>query len=198
MSDAQPGWYDDGHGQLRWWDGAAWTEHVSALAPAVTSAPAHPTRRKGAPAWVWIVSGLAVLSISLVAIVVAVVVATRTPPFKEAEAALHTYDLAWLNTDCALLKEATTQTLRDDWGYDDCTEFVRDAKEFREADKNYRVTINSSTFDDGAVIVKTTENYDDNGPVEDHVTYTVIQEGDAWRIDSIDFEDDRTDTSTNA
>ena len=55
-----------------------------------------------------------------------------------------------------------------------------------------------STFDDGAVIVKTTENYDDNGPVEDHVTYTVIQEGDAWRIDSIDFEDDRTDTSTNA
>jgi len=23
-----PGWYDDGHGALRWWDGAQWTEHT--------------------------------------------------------------------------------------------------------------------------------------------------------------------------
>lgn len=23
-----PGWYDDGRGALRWWDGAQWTEHV--------------------------------------------------------------------------------------------------------------------------------------------------------------------------
>jgi uncharacterized membrane protein YhaH (DUF805 family) len=27
MSTA-PGWYDDGAGQLRWWDGYNWTEHV--------------------------------------------------------------------------------------------------------------------------------------------------------------------------
>jgi hypothetical protein len=24
-----PGWYDDGHSALRWWDGAQWTEHVA-------------------------------------------------------------------------------------------------------------------------------------------------------------------------
>src|SRR4051794_9629827 len=24
-----PGWYDDGHGAMRWWDGANWTEHVA-------------------------------------------------------------------------------------------------------------------------------------------------------------------------
>ncbi|WES64436.1 DUF2510 domain-containing protein [Microbacter sp. GSS18] len=29
MSTTPPGWYDDGHGALRWWDGAAWTEHVA-------------------------------------------------------------------------------------------------------------------------------------------------------------------------
>lgn len=23
-----PGWYDDGHGALRWWDGQQWTDHV--------------------------------------------------------------------------------------------------------------------------------------------------------------------------
>lgn len=28
-----PGWYDDGHGALRWWDGAQWTEHVAAPDP---------------------------------------------------------------------------------------------------------------------------------------------------------------------
>lgn len=28
MATTPPGWYDDGHGALRWWDGAQWTEHV--------------------------------------------------------------------------------------------------------------------------------------------------------------------------
>lgn len=28
MATTSPGWYDDGHGALRWWDGAQWTEHV--------------------------------------------------------------------------------------------------------------------------------------------------------------------------
>lgn len=40
----QPGWYDDpgapGTGQLRWWDGQAWTEHVHRPAPAPAVAPA--------------------------------------------------------------------------------------------------------------------------------------------------------------
>lgn len=32
-----PGWYDDGHGALRWWDGAQWTEHTH-----VAEVPAEP------------------------------------------------------------------------------------------------------------------------------------------------------------
>jgi len=28
MTATPPGWYDDGRGALRWWDGAQWTEHV--------------------------------------------------------------------------------------------------------------------------------------------------------------------------
>lgn len=35
------GWYDDGTGQTRWWDGAAWTQHV-APEPVVAPAPAVP------------------------------------------------------------------------------------------------------------------------------------------------------------
>jgi len=33
MTDAQAGWYDDGTGTTRWWDGANWTETVQPPAP---------------------------------------------------------------------------------------------------------------------------------------------------------------------
>lgn len=36
-----PGWYDDGHGQQRWWDGSQWTHHTQAH---------HPQPSPGAPA----------------------------------------------------------------------------------------------------------------------------------------------------
>lgn len=38
---ASPGWYPDGAqpGQLRWWDGARWTEHVSSPDPGATAGP---------------------------------------------------------------------------------------------------------------------------------------------------------------
>ena len=40
MATTPPGWYDDGHGALRWWDGAVWTEHVAAPDPEVAGATA--------------------------------------------------------------------------------------------------------------------------------------------------------------
>jgi hypothetical protein len=39
MTTTPPGWYDDGHGALRWWDGAQWTEHVAQPDPEVSAAP---------------------------------------------------------------------------------------------------------------------------------------------------------------
>lgn len=39
MATTPPGWYDDGHGALRWWDGTRWTEHAQPL-PAPDAAPA--------------------------------------------------------------------------------------------------------------------------------------------------------------
>jgi len=39
MTTTPPGWYDDGHGALRWWDGAQWTEHVAQPDPESSPAP---------------------------------------------------------------------------------------------------------------------------------------------------------------
>ena len=36
------GWYDDGTGQTRWWDGGAWTQHVAPAPAATSSAPETP------------------------------------------------------------------------------------------------------------------------------------------------------------
>ena len=33
MTSMPPGWYDDGRGALRWWDGTQWTEHVATPDP---------------------------------------------------------------------------------------------------------------------------------------------------------------------
>lgn len=43
MSNPVAGWYDDGHGATRYWDGQQWTEHVAPAAPAQpASAPVEP------------------------------------------------------------------------------------------------------------------------------------------------------------
>ncbi|WP_344377683.1 DUF2510 domain-containing protein [Agromyces tropicus] len=45
MSDptsAPPGWYDDGRGQQRYWDGQQWTEHTAPLEPATPDGATRP------------------------------------------------------------------------------------------------------------------------------------------------------------
>ncbi|MFB7884885.1 DUF2510 domain-containing protein [Microbacterium sp. NPDC056057] len=90
MTTTPPGWYDDGHGANRWWDGTRWTEHVagadaSAAAPAalpgaladgvahdgaaVTTVAAPPEPRKSNRWVVWVVVGAVVLVLLIAAAV---------------------------------------------------------------------------------------------------------------------------------
>ncbi len=85
MSTIPPGWYDDGYtpGQRRYWDGAAWTEQLVPIAPAVAEdgprersarpvavdpdyRPRHAQfPRNGIPRWLWLAPLLVVGSSSL-------------------------------------------------------------------------------------------------------------------------------------
>jgi len=57
-ANAAPGWYPDGSGGQRWWDGTAWTQHT-APAPAAAQPlvrPALPEGTRTDTAWVWLVA----------------------------------------------------------------------------------------------------------------------------------------------
>ncbi|HCS61375.1 MAG TPA: hypothetical protein DIW46_08270 [Microbacterium sp.] len=78
MSSSSPaGWYPDpsagGSGDLRWWDGAAWTAQVhsvalpvSTLPPPQVPAPAVASKKRRLPIWAWILIGIAVLALGLI------------------------------------------------------------------------------------------------------------------------------------
>ncbi|QIG39799.1 DUF2510 domain-containing protein [Microbacterium sp. 4R-513] len=47
MSSTPPGWYDDGHGARRWWDGARWTEQTQTQTPDAVTDAASPVAPAG-------------------------------------------------------------------------------------------------------------------------------------------------------
>lgn len=62
----QPGWYDDGSGQQRYWDGNEWTEHVAGAAPtaggpAATVPGAATPKKRRVGMWIGISIGAVVL-----------------------------------------------------------------------------------------------------------------------------------------
>jgi hypothetical protein len=190
MSQTKPGWYNDGTGWQRYWDGNGWTEHVASPPTQPAPASALPKSRKGMPAWGWVLlaSGVVVIVGGLAALGAAVMHAQKVP-IVAAHAAIETYDSAWVEADCVALAEATTVALRKDLGYDDCDKFVADANDFDEANRNYTTKILSSSLTHGEVKVKTSEAYitEDGTPTVSWVTYTLVKDREAWRIDQIAY-----------
>ncbi|MCS0499678.1 DUF2510 domain-containing protein [Protaetiibacter mangrovi] len=63
-SAAAPGWYPDGSGGQRWWDGRGWTEHTAPGAGVAQPAtrPALPEGTRVDTVWVWLVALLTLVS----------------------------------------------------------------------------------------------------------------------------------------
>ena len=168
MTQPTAGWYDEPN-----------------LAPA--------SGKRGMPLWGWLAIAGGVFAIVAAAGVGVVLWALRMDdaPVARAREAIATYDDAWVNADCAALERATTEQMREDWGYDDCAEFVKDAKNFDERSRHYTTSIRDETYAKGIVTVVTVESYTDPDGTRysDHVTYTVVDDNGTWRIDAVHFAD---------
>ncbi|MGC4174742.1 DUF2510 domain-containing protein [Demequina sp.] len=195
MSQIAPGWYDDGSGALRYWDGTIWTEHTAAAyaQPAPASGP-----RPKAGKWVWITVAITAAVLVVATAGVAVFFSARVAPVREARAAVELYDDAWANVDCEALNEATTANFRSDWGFTDCADFEAEARDFNQSEREFYLYIVDATYESGHVIVRTEESYyDEDGDYQyDDVTYTLVKDTGAWRINIIDFASDDEERTT--
>ena len=208
MTTTPPGWYDDGHGANRWWDGTRWTEHVAGTDAAVP-APVEPQKSRR---WVvWVVVGASVL-IVLIGAAVAIPLlmfgaarlgdlaaggAPADPDQEAAVAAVELYDDAWEAVDCEAFAAATTEAFRAQAGLADCSAFETEAEAFAVAVADYEVEVTGVRDSDDAIMVTTTETYsrlvgEDGNPLDERVDesidweYTVVADGDEWVIDRVE------------
>ncbi|WP_225216205.1 DUF2510 domain-containing protein [Microbacterium pullorum] len=193
MSTTPPGWYDDGSGTQRWWDGSAWTEHVQAAAAAggypgdaASVAPDHSaTYQQGPPqpaakSKLWIV--FVVLGVIVVALIVLAAVfiprligqiagAGGSSAGDDAERAavqvVERYDDAWDDADCDLYFETTTEGYREALGMTDCAAFESTAEVFDESTDEYEIQVDTVERTGENIAVLTSESYlslvDENG-----------------------------------
>jgi len=154
VSIAPPGWYDDGRhsGSLRYWDGAAWTEHTAVGSP--------PPPERAGRGWIWgLLAGclgfLAVVGVGTWLLVTFALDAAAGP-----RGAIDAFDRAWAGGDCELLRSVTTEAYRtaDVWDGDICAAIEADPPAYRidveeirvSGDRALAVTRERWTTPDGA------------------------------------------------
>ena len=192
MTTTPAGWYDDGHGAVRWWDGAQWTEHThEPTGPGAASAssyygatpggphlPAPPSPHRKSNLWVmWIAIGVLALGIVISAavylpmLIVGAVEDSAQSDDADTQAAVatvNTYDQAWDEADCDKYMGSTTPAFRDEIKLPDCASFEEQATYFNDTTDDYVLEVTDvQQDDDSQVVVSTTETYqatvDDSG-----------------------------------
>ena len=194
MTNIPAGWYNDGNGAQRYWDGAAWTEHVApaVLAPPLASAVPAATGHHGTGAnavrrrrlWPWITAAAVVVVVAL-AVVTVVIVHIAGGLRNNPEQAVTDWDKAWTSADCDLYMAATTIDYRTRSETTDCDTFVADAQAYMEGFQSYRTEVTSSDVLGNSATITTTEtSVATNGETfVDEWSYLVVRNGDTWAID---------------
>ena len=199
-----PGWYDDGHGSRRWWDGAQWTDRVDEEHSGAFVAATEPRKSK---LWiVWVVLGAVLLGMVIAAaVLIPVLLATvgggsAEPQRPSAEvrdaavAVVESYDQAWRSADCDAYLAATTEAFRELIQITDCATFEAQAASFTEGIEDYALEVSDVTTNDRVDAVWTTEKYSsrldaEGNPVdtpiayEDRYEYIVVEAASGWAID---------------
>ena len=126
MSTPVPGWYDDGHGRQRYWDGAQWTEHVAPAAgtsatpssqsapgaPASLAEPAKRTSLKGL--WIALIVVGAVVVIGAIVAVCLLLFLPKSSP----DQTVRGYNSAWHDGNCDTIKRLTTESWKTSYAFD--------------------------------------------------------------------------------
>ena len=193
MTTTPPGWYDDAHGSVRWWDGERWTEHVHAP-DAAASAPA---QKPASKLWIlWVVIGVVVLGFIVVAVtVIPLVIGLLAGGGADSDqdaavAAVQGYDDAWQTADCDEFFAVTSADFRTSNELADCETFEATSENFQDSVIDYTVAVDDVTTDGDTITVDTTETYTDAadeeaGPGSYAYRYVLVQDGDAWVIDGL-------------
>lgn len=185
------GWYDDGHGQLRWWDGSRWTEHTAP--PAVTQ-PVRPQPRPAArPAaeltpvkrskLVWILPLVMVLTALIGGVLGAVSVGavTDTDPAEQAYAG---FLQAERTRDCDLLEDVTTPGFRDRLVSGPMSGYSCRSWQARPSMRTGEVTwaVRLGPF----AILDVRERYADPTGISRSITYYAVERNGRWQLADTD------------
>lgn len=208
MSTTPPGWYEDGRGDRRWWDGTAWTESVQERGAESTGGDAGGGAPRKSRLWIlWVVlGGVAVLIVVLAAVLIPLAVGWFTSSGGESDearavTAVELYDEAWGDADCDAYLASTTAGYRESLGIVDCETFAAEAAAFDERTDDYELEVTGvEQAGEGTIEVVTVETYlsryDEQGaelaepePVRDELRYVLVPDDDRWLIDRLDYNE---------
>lgn len=199
------GWYDQGDGTQRYWDGIAWTEHTAPASPTRTpaggqfattlaapplaqpsgyaalpsAAPAAAPRKRVWPWVLGIVGGVLLLIIGLAVWGVMAFVGVVKGPVDT----VNDFENAVESGDCSAMEATVTSSLLASSGWEDCEVFKSDAESLSPSAFN----ANNSSIVNGAATVTAEIRY--TGDTAAYVgTYTLIKQGGDWRVDAFSIE----------
>lgn len=186
------GWYDDGHGQLRWWDGSQWTAHTAPLAQQTVQQPTapRPAAAAGGPlvevkksklGWILaIVLVLAAVIGALIGGAAGAALGGDTAPLKRTYAQ---YLLAERNQDCEALEQVTGQSFRDElFDYMSCEEWAASSPPTLRVGK----PVWTARFGPVGFLFAEERFPGDSGSSGTIMGYVLVKSDGQWRLESAD------------
>jgi hypothetical protein len=210
-----PGWYPDGQGGQRWWDGSAWTEHTQ---PPSQPVPPQPVQQQpdgptgpppGAPQQQWqpgpggypqqrqggvsgkligIIGGAAAAVIALIVVLVLVVGGGGGP-----EGVVEDFLSAQEDMDCGALEDLVSDAfIESNFGSVEACEQMAEQAEGSEADieglpsGDVEYDVHGAEVDDDTATVEVDITAEVDGEEQEATeTFELVKDGDDWKIDSV-------------
>lgn len=186
----EAGWYPDGRGSLRWWDGTQWTSYTAPIPPSggqPLPTPGARSRKSRLPpiAVVGIVAG----GIVAFAGVLAVALVLLRGLFAGPAGVVKDFTDAFDDGDCAKIQKVVTEDYFATV-YGDCSAFLDSWQAAAASGYGMDTTVQvlSSSKSGDTATVETRETYTvADSPESDLYEYTLVKSGGSWRITDVTY-----------